>query len=95
MVIPKSNKDFTALSYDDARQRIKMIDREIRDHQIQLEDAIKKERRVNYMIKACNKMRQIFVDDLEAAGEPIYKEETDETSGHISDLYPVQSGDAE
>ena len=81
------------ISYDDARQRIKMLDEEIQQHQAQLDTEMETIDRLKYMIDSCYRMRKIFLDDLEEAGQDPYEEEevkTDDAERPVSDLYPVQ-----
>ena len=86
--------NFKPVSYDDARQRIKMLDEEMAQHQAQIDSTKETLERLEYMMDACSRMRRIFIEDLENAGETIYKEvQTDGTERPVSDLYPVQSGD--
>lgn len=87
----EDKKMFTPASYDDARQRILMLDDELAQHKAQKETLEDSLMRIEYMIESCEKMRQIFIDDLEAMGEEVYK--PDDSEGPISNLYPEQSGD--
>lgn len=93
MIIKEKEKEtrITEVSYDDARQRIKMLDDELIQHKAQYEDTLNTLARLKYMIDSCERMKQIFVDDLESVGEEVYK--YDEGDGPVSNLYPVQSGD--
>lgn len=92
-MIIKNEKEtkITEVSYDDARQRIKMLDDELMQHKAQYEDTLNTLARLRYMIDSCERMKQLFVDDLESVGEEVYK--FDDSEGPISDLYPIQSGD--
>jgi hypothetical protein len=87
----KEAKKITEVSYDDARQRIKMLADELMQHKAQYESTMETITRLKYMIDSCERMKQIFVDDLESVGEEVYK--YDEGDGPVSNLYPVQSGD--
>ena len=85
--------NFKPVSYDDARKRIKMLDEEMAQHQAQIDSTKETLERLEYIMDACSRMRRIFIDDLNSVNEPIYKGEDNDGEGHISDLYPVQSGD--
>lgn len=93
MIIKEKEKRITEVSYDDARQRIKMLDDELMQHKAQYESTMETITRLKYMIDSCERMKQIFVDDLESVGEEVYK--YDDSEGPIQDLYPIQSGDGE
>lgn len=80
----------TEVSYDDARQRILMLDEELEQHKAQWETLMDSVTRIEYMIESCKKMRQIFIDDLESAGEEVYLKGDSEAD--ISNLYPIQPG---
>ena len=91
MIIKEKETKISPVSYDDARQRIKMLDDELMQHKAQYEDTLDTLTRLKYMIDSCERMKQLFVDDLESVGEEVYK--FDDSEGPVSNLYPVQSGD--
>lgn len=91
MIIKEKETKISPVSYDDARQRIKMLDDELMQHKAQYEDTLDTLERLKYMIDSCERMKQLFVDDLESVGEEVYK--FDDSERPVSDLYPVQSGD--